>query len=206
MNPALTKKQKTFLEYLQARIRDDGFAPSLREAAAAFEVSHAAIAQMLKALEEKGYIRREGRYSRSIELLKPVQERQLGLAGKEIPLVGEITAGLPMYAQEEYAGHLLVDATLFHSDNLFALKVRGDSMKNAGILNGDIAICEPRQFAADGEIVVALIGFEEASVKRFFRHDTQIELRPENEDYEPMFFDFSDILIQGRVVGIQRAL
>ena len=109
-----------------------------------------------------------------------------------------------MYAQEEWGGSLVLDAALFRGQNLFALKVQGDSMKGAGILDGDLAICEPRQYAENGEIVVALINDDEATVKRFFLHEDHVELRPENSRYPILFCSFGEVLIQGKVLGIQR--
>ena len=110
-----------------------------------------------------------------------------------------------MYAQQEWNGSVLVDRRLFPGQNLFALKVRGDSMKNAGILDRDLAICEPRQYARNNEIVVALIHHEEATVKRFFLHEDRIELRPENPEFNIQYYEFEAILIQGRVMGIIRS-
>ena len=112
-------------------------------------------------------------------------------------MIGRITAGLPMYAQQEWDGSVVVDAELFPGASLFALRVRGDSMQEAGILDGDLAICEPRQYARDGEIVVALIGQEEATVKRFYRVGDQIELHPANLAYTVMRYTFDQVLIQG---------
>ena len=199
-----TPKQQKFLDYLQEQISRHGRAPSLRTAAEDMGVSHAAVAQLIKALEEKGYIRRKGRYSRTIYLLNRAMEAAAVQRWLEVPVIGKVTAGLPMYAQEEWDGSLVVDSAIFRGSNLFALRIKGDSMRNAGILDGDLAICEPRQFAENGEIVVALIGREEATVKRFFLHERKVELRPENESFEPLFYDFSDVLIQGKVVGIHR--
>jgi repressor LexA len=110
-----------------------------------------------------------------------------------------------LYAQQEWGGSVVIDSTLYRGPNLFALKVKGDSMRDAAILDGDLVICEPRQFAEDGEIVVALINQEEATVKRFFRRKRQIELRPENPAYKPARYDFNEILIQGKVIGVQRS-
>ena len=115
-----------------------------------------------------------------------------------------IAAGLPLYAQQEWAGSVVVDAAIYRGSNLFALKITGDSMKGAAILDGDLVICEPRQFAEDGEIIVALIYLEEATVKRFFRRRNHIELRPENPVYTPVRYAFNDVLIQGKVIGVQR--
>jgi repressor LexA len=204
MYSELTSKQKKFLVYLQKNILQQGKAPSLRQAAEEMGISHAAIAQMIKALEEKGFIKRHGRYSRTIYILNRVRKASAIQRWLEIPIIGRITAGLPMYAQEEWDGSLVVDSGIYRGQNLFALKIKGESMKNAGILHGDLAICEPRQFAQNGEIVVALINNEEATVKRFFLHEQYIELCPENENFQPIQFGFSEVLIQGKVVGIHR--
>jgi repressor LexA len=204
MYSELTPKQKKFLTYLQKNILQQGKAPSLRQAAEEMGISHAAIAQMIKALEEKGFIKRHGRYSRTIYLLNRVRKASAIQRWLEIPIIGRITAGLPMYAQEEWDGSLVVDSGIYRGQNLFALRIKGESMKNAGILHGDLAICEPRQFAQNGEIVVALIKNEEATVKRFFLYEQYIELCPENENFQPLQYGFSEVLIQGKVVGIHR--
>ena len=204
MQSKLTPKQQRVLEYLQREIAINRQAPSLRQAASELGVSHAAIAQILKALEQKGYLKREGRYSRTIYLLNRARETSALQRWQEIPVIGRVTAGLPMYAQTEWDGTTVLDTAIFRGQNLFALRVKGDSMKDVGILNGDLAICEPRQYAQNGEIVVALIGGEEATVKRFFLHADHIELRPENTQYATMRYGFGDVLIQGKVIGIQR--
>jgi len=204
MKPRLTPKQQRFLDYLQREITRSGLCPSLRQAAADLGVSHAAIARIFRVLEEKGYVRREDRYSRKVYLLNRAHEAAAVQRWRETPIIGRVTAGLPMYAQTEWDGSIVLDAAVYRSQNLFALRVRGDSMKDAGILSGDLAICEPRQYARNGEIVVALINGEEATVKRFFLHDEHIELRPANSDYTPMRYGFGEVLIQGKVIGIHR--
>ena len=204
MQSQLTYKQQQVLEYLQRKITANSQAPSLRRAAADLGVSHAAIAQIFKALEEKGYIKREGRYSRTVFLLNRTRQTSALQRWFEIPIIGRVTAGLPMYAQMEWDGTAVLDAAVFRGQNLFALRVKGESMKDIGILNDDLAICEPRQYAQNGEVVVALLNGEEATVKRFFLHDDHIELRPENAKYPTMRYSFSEVLIQGKVIGIQR--
>ena len=204
MNTELTPKQQYFLDYLTRKITHAGRAPSLRQAAKDLSVSHAAVAQMLKVLEEKGHVRREGRYSRVVHLLNRVRETAALQRWREIPLVGRIAAGLPLYAQQEWDGGIVVDTALFRGENLFALRVNGDSMQGVGILDDDVAICEPRQYAENGEIVAALINGEEATVKRFFLRKDHVALRPENPDYEIMRYGFGEVLIQGKVIGIQR--
>jgi len=204
MQPTLTAKQQRVLDYLRHEITTSGQAPSLRQAATDLGVSHAAIAQILKALEKKGSLKREGRYSRTVHLLNRARETSASQRWREVPVIGRVTAGLPMYAQTEWDGSTVLDAAVFRGQNLFALRVKGESMKNIGILDGDLAICEPRQYAQNGEIVVALINNEEATVKRFFLRKNHIELRPENTDFSSMRYGFGEILVQGKVIGIQR--
>ncbi len=198
----LTRRQREFFDYLQSRMEAGQDAPSLRAAAEDLGVSHTAVAGLLQTLQDKGWLRREGRYSRSLVLLDPGTPDPGGV--RAVPIIGRVAAGLPLYAQQEWAGSVLVDNTVFRGDNLFALRVQGDSMRDAGILEGDLAICEPRQFATNGEIVVALIGGEEATVKRFFYRGDHIELRPENDRHPVQTYTLGEVLIQGKVIGIQR--
>ena len=204
MQTELTPKQQRLLDYLQRAIDQKGQSPSLRQAAADIGVSHAAIAQGLKALEAKGHIKREGRYSRKVYLLNRIRQAGAAHRWREIPVIGRVTAGLPMYAQQEWDGTVVVDGAVFTGDNLFVLRINGDSMCDAGILDGDLAICQPRQYAENGEIVVALVRNEEATVKRFYLHSDHVELRPENADYPAMHYGFDEVMVQGKVVGIQR--
>ncbi|MBV5317818.1 MAG: repressor LexA [Desulfobulbaceae bacterium] len=201
---ALTPRQREFFEYLQHRINHGEGAPSLRTAAEDLTISHTAVASLLQALQAKGWIRREGRYSRNLTLLATVAPEIAATNGRTVPIIGRVAAGLPLYAQQEWAGTILVDPAIYRGEQLFALRVQGDSMKDIGILEGDLAICEPRQFAANGEIVVALINNEEATVKRFFYRGDHIELKPENDRYPLMTYGLGEVLIQGKVVGIQR--
>ena len=198
----LTRRQREFFDYLRSRMEAGQDAPSLRAAAEELGVSHTAVAGLLQTLQDKGWLRREGRYSRSLVLLDPGTPDPGGV--RAVPIIGRVAAGLPLYAQQEWAGSVLVDSTVFRGDNLFALRVQGDSMRDAGILEGDLAICEPRQFATNGEIVVALVGGEEATVKRFFYRGDHIELRPENDRHPVQTYTLGEVLIQGKVIGIQR--
>jgi repressor LexA len=202
MKPLLTKKQQKVYEYIKTAMEKYGTAPTLRTAAADLCISHAAVAQTLALLEEKNYIRRQGRYSRTLHILDPIGDQTR--VHKQVPIIGRITAGLPLYAQQEWEGSILVDSAVYPGKDLFALKIVGSSMKNAGILDQDIAICRPRQYARNREIVVALIHREEATVKRFFLHPDSIELRPENPEFTSRMYKFDDILIQGKVIGIIR--
>ena len=200
----LTETQKRLYDYLAERIAGDGRAPSLRQAAADMGVSHNAVAQLLGQLEKKGMVERGGRYSRSIRLVAGPARHRPPDRSRELPIIGQVTAGLPMYAQQEWDGSVLVDRRLFPGDSLFCLRIRGESMRGAGILHGDLAVCEPRQYAADGEIVAVLIQGEEATVKRFFLQADHIELRPENPEFPVMRYPFGEVLVQGKVVGVIR--
>ncbi len=204
MRQKLTQTQQRMLDYLKQQVKENGLCPSLRTAAAGLDISHAAVAQTLKALEDKAYIKREGRYSRTLHILEHTGGLFADQRQKQVPIIGRITAGLPMYAQEEWGGSLILDAAVYPGQNLFALKIQGSSMKNAGILDQDLAVCEPRQYARNREIVVALIHHEEATVKRFFLFPDKIELRPENPDFSPQTYGFDEVLIQGKVIGIVR--
>ncbi len=204
MHPELTPKQQKFFDYLESEITRSGKSPSLRQAAAKMGVSHAAISQLIKALEEKGMIKRDGYYSRTIHLLNRARETAGVMRWIEVPIIGNIAAGLPLYAQQEWAGSVVIDVAVYRGSNLFALKVKGDSMINAAILDGDLVICEPRQYAENGEIIVALVNQEEATVKRFYRRKGHIELRPENPAYKSMTYAFNEVLVQGKVIGVNR--
>jgi len=200
----LTPKQERALEYFEQKIKQTGRAPSLRQAAADLKISHTAVAQFIQALEAKGLLKRSGRYGRIIELVQPDRMPSSDDNWRKVPIVGKINAGLPLFAQQEWDGAVIVDGNMYKPPNLFALRVNGDSMKNAGILDKDIVICEPRQYAQDGEIIVALINNEEATVKRFFLKKTHIELRPENKAFKTVKYEFGEMMIQGKVVGVQR--
>jgi len=204
MEYQLTPGQQRLLDYLKSTVQHTGSTPSLRQAARDLGVSHAAVSQGLKMLERKGLVKRQGRYSRTLHLIGPTGETAAAQRWIEVPVVGRVTAGLPLYAQQEWEGSLVLDSALYPGGSLFALRVRGDSMQGAGILDGDMAICTPRQYAQNGEIVVALVHAEEATVKRFFLHRDHVELRPENPDYPVMRYGFDEVLVQGKVVGIQR--
>ena len=204
MEPQLTPGQKRLFDYLKRVIARNGSAPSLRQAARDLGISHAAVSQGLKLLEHKGVVKRQGRYSRTLHLIGPTGETAAAQRWIAVPIVGRVNAGLPLYAQQEWEGSLVLDSSLYRGRHLFALRVRGDSMQGAVILAGDIALCTPRQYAANGEIVVALVHDEESTVKRFFLHRDHVELRPENPDYPVMRYGFDEVLVQGRVIGIQR--
>jgi repressor LexA len=204
MQPDLTAKQELFLAYLQKQVERTGVAPSLRKAAADLKISHTSVAQFVHILEKKGFLKRDGHYSRDIYLLDKRGFEAAPQRCREVPIIGRISAGLPLYAQHEWDGTVVVDRDMFRGRNLFALRVKGNSMRNAGMLSDDIVICEPRQYAQDGEIVVALIHDDEATVKRFFLRKDHIELRPENRRFKIQRYAFGEVSIQGKIIGLFR--
>ena len=184
-------------------MKNHGHAPSLRQAAGDMGVSHGAVSQMIRVLEQKGVLRREGRYSRTLHLLNRAGEAAGMMRWVEVPVIGRIAAGLPLYAQQEWDGSIVIDGAMYTGNNLFALRVQGDSMKGVAILDGDLVICEPSQYAENGEIIVALVDQEEATVKRLQRLDGRVILKAENRDYPPMVFS-DGVEILGVVVAVLR--
>ena len=157
----------------------------------------------LQTLEDKGYIRRDPTKPRAIEVMDSSSDLQNVEKVIHIPIVGRVTAGQPILAVENIEGTFPLPANLVRQDNDFMLKVQGESMIGAGILDGDFIIVRQQNEARNGEIVVALIG-DEATVKRFFKEKTLIRLQPENPSMEPIYSQ--DVTILGKVVGVFRTM
>ena len=190
----LNNSQQKILDYLRERSQD-GLPPSVREICAATGLkSTSTVHAHLKVLEENGFISRDAGLNRAIHISGV--ERSV-----QVPVLGRVTAGLPILAVDDIEGYLPVNESQSRGRELFALKVVGDSMINAGILDGDIVIAHKTPVAENGDIVVALLG-EEATVKRFYREDGHIRLQPENPDYEPIIAD--QVVILGRLVSLVR--
>jgi repressor LexA len=198
----LTKRQREVLSYLDDHIRSHGFAPSMEEIADHFSLqSLSTVHEHLTNLEQKGAIRRSYNESRGIEILPP-----RGISGAtEIPLLGIVAAGMPIEA-------VLHQETLAVPDNMlpargpnYALRVRGDSMIDEHIVEGDYVVVHGRQSADNGEMVIALVNGSEATVKKFYREPGGwVRLQPANASMAPLRFPEDDILIQGVVVGVIR--
>ena len=204
---ALTKRQKEVLNYLVTFMDKQGYAPSFEEIARALRLtSLATVHKHLSTLEKKGFIRRGYNQSRSIEVMqlpRPVRTEILDRHVVELPLAGRIAAGRPLEAVEDREAISLGDFTRGH--NNFVLQVKGDSMREDHILDGDYIVVEQTQVANPGEIVVALVGEDEATVKRFYREaGGKIRLQPANAQMAPIVMPASDVRIQGRVVGVLR--
>lgn len=200
----LTPKQKKLLEYLTDQITTSGLPPSVSEMATGLKVrSKNAIAKLLTALESKGYIRRTGK-ARGIEVLNPEGE-PLSRGMLSVPLLGRITAGLPMLAEEQVEDWLNLPASLVKGrKDMFLLRVQGMSMKDAGIFNKDLVLVRQQKIAEVNDIVVALLE-DEATVKRLVKKEAKYFLKAENKEY-PNIYPEHEWSIQGKVVGVIRKL
>ncbi len=196
----LTPRQQKILDFIRARIRERGFPPTVREIGEEFGIrSTNGVHGFLRALEKKGAINRDRGLARSIEVLDP-DTGELDRPGV-LPLAGRIAAGRPIEAIEQQ--DTLDVPSLFEGSGRFALQVRGDSMIDAGILEGDYVIVEKRNTARNGEIVVALLADGEATLKRFYKDADRVRLVAENPRYAPIVA--RDVALQGVVVGLVRA-
>jgi repressor LexA len=210
----LTPRQQAVLAFLRAETARRGFPPTLREVGEHFGFRSTASARdHLRALERKGCLTRQPHLSRGIVLAAPPPPvahsttKKSKMPPRGIPLLGEIAAGAPKLAIEQHDEALPIDPALFGGGELFALRVQGDSMVEAGILNGDFALVRPQADVPNGAIVAALID-DAATVKRFFRHGRRVRLQPENPTMEPLLLDARDaeLRILGLVVGVIRKL
>jgi repressor LexA len=203
----LTKRQKEVLDFLVTFMNKHGYSPSFEEIARSLKLtSLATVHKHITTLERKGFVRRAYNQSRSIEVMqlpKPVREQVLDRHTVELPLMGRIAAGRPLEAVQE--NETLSLGEFARSDKTFALQVKGSSMIDDHILNGDYVVVEPTQVANPGEIVVALVGNDDATLKRFYREPGgKIRLQPANSDMAPIIVPAADVKIQGRVVGVLR--
>ena len=212
----LTAKQRELLLFIDERLKDGGISPSFDEMRAALDLkSKSGVHRLISALEERGFIRRLPNRARALEVVKipeaqaatvtPIRPAVVSPANDtmEIPLYGRIAAGTPIEAlqgTEVFA----VPAALLGPGEHYALEVSGDSMVDEGILDGDFALIRKVDTAHDGEIVVALIDNEEATLKTFRREGSMIRLDPANRRYEPQRYDPRRVRIQGRLAGLIR--
>jgi repressor LexA len=204
----VTERQRAILDYLQEFVDDHGYPPTVREIGEAVGLrSPSTVHAHLAQLERAGLLRRDPTKPRAIELTDRRRELEVSPADvHRLPLVGEIAAGGPLLAEENIEEYVAVPEPLSRGGEEFLLRVKGESMVNAGILDGDFVVVERRQDARNGEIVVALAGddesADEATVKRFFREDGRVRLQPENDALEPIYADHVQIL--GKVIGVFR--
>ncbi|MGN1420114.1 MAG: transcriptional repressor LexA [Eubacterium sp.] len=191
----ISEKQKQIFDFIKERIASYGTAPSVREIGAAVGLkSTSSVQYNLNALEDAGYIKRDANLKRTIRIAGSAE------SVSHIPLIGTVTAGVPILATQQIEDYIALSGV--SGNNLFALHIKGDSMINAGIYDGDIVIVEQCPVADNGEIVVALID-EEATVKRFYKEKGHFRLQPENDKYEPIIVEECTIL--GRVKTLIRS-
>lgn len=203
----LTKRQKQVLDFLVNFMNRQGYSPSYEEMARSLGLaSLATVHKHLSTLERKGYIRRGHNRSRSVEVIhlpRSVREEVLGRHAVELPLAGRIAAGKPVEAIEQQESISLGD--FVRGRNSYVLQVKGNSMRDDHILDGDFIVVEQTQVANHGEIVVALVRGEEATLKRFYREaGNRIRLQPANSEMSPILVPAEDVKVQGRVVGVLR--
>ena len=193
MKNVLTPSRKKILDYLKKSAAENR-SPSVREICEATGLkSTSTVHSHLNVLEENGYITRSGGH-RSIRMSDDEPS-------VSVPVIGRVTAGLPIYAFEEVTGHIPFPSAKAAGRELFALNVTGESMRDIGILDGDIVVCEKTPSAENGDIVVALIG-DEATVKSFYKEDGHFRLQPHNPDFEPIITD--ELSILGKVISLYR--
>lgn len=204
----LTPRQQAIFEFIKDEVRKKGYPPSVREIGEGIGLrSSSTVHAHLEKLEQKGYIRRDRTKPRAIEILVPdpptsphFQPTQL----VAVPLLGRVAAGAPILAEENIESYISLPQDIVRQGtSQFCLKVKGDSMIDAGILNGDTILVRQQSYAENGEIIVAMLN-DEATVKRFYRLQDKVKLQPENPAYEPIYS--RDIVILGKVVAVFRLI
>ncbi|WP_117169576.1 transcriptional repressor LexA [Paraliobacillus sediminis] len=204
----ISKRQQAILDYIKDEVAAKGYPPSVREIGGAVGLaSSSTVHGHLARLEKKGYIRRDPTKPRAIEVLHAADDSSIPKGEVTFaPVIGKVTAGIPITAVENIEEYIPLPLTLTHGDatdqSIFVLVIEGESMIEAGILDGDMVIVKQQQTAQNGEIVVAMTDENEATVKRFFKEKDHIRLQPENATMEPLIYD--NVSILGRVIGLYR--
>jgi repressor LexA len=203
----LTKRQQEIFDFIKRYSAKNGYPPTVRDIGKAVGLaSSSTVHAHLANLEKLGLLRRDPTKPRAIELLdRAVESVRSAVRPAGVPLVGSVAAGQPILAEENIEEYVDVPSAAGGEDGDFVLRVRGDSMIDAGILEGDYVVVRPQDVAVDGEIVVALVGEEsEATVKRFFHEADHVRLQPENTTMEPI--RSKDVRVLGKVVGLYRSV
>ena len=202
----LTRRQQQIFEFIKRYTQEQGYPPTVRDIGQAIGLtSSSTVHAHLANLERLGLLRRDPTKPRAMEVIAEKAKRIVNPSG--LPLIGRVAAGAPILAEENIEEYVEVSPLAGGDTGDFVLEVRGDSMKNAGILDGDTVVVRKQATAADGEIVVAIVGDDtepeaEATVKRYFRERDHIRLEPENESFEPI--RSPDVKVMGRVIGVFR--
>jgi repressor LexA len=200
MGKGLTRRQKEILTFVQRYGEAHGYPPSVREIGQALGLtSSSTVHSHLAALERKGYLRRDPSKPRALEVLRDEREMPVRKV-VALPIVGRVAAGQPILAQENIEDYFSLPADFVRSEEAFILRVRGDSMINAGIQDGDMLVVRKQPTAQNGEIVVARVDGDEATVKRFFKEPDRIRLQPENDSMEPIYT--RDAAIEGVALAV----
>jgi repressor LexA len=201
----LTKRQQEIFEYIKKYSAKYGYPPTVRDIGKAVGLaSSSTVHAHLANLEKIGLLRRDPSKPRALELLdRAVDSVKSVVRPNGLPLVGQVAAGQPVLAEENIEDYVDVPPLVGGEQGEYVLRVRGESMKDAGILEGDLVVVRPQDTASDGDVVVALLG-EEATVKRFFQESDHVRLQPENEAMDPI--RSKDVRVLGRVVGLLRSL
>jgi repressor LexA len=198
----LTKRQQEIFDFIKRYSAKYGYPPTVRDIGKAVGLaSSSTVHAHLANLERIGLLRRDPTKPRAIEMLDKAAAGVRNLVSPGLPLVGQVAAGQPIVAEENVEEYIQTPDFVGGDDGEYLLRVRGESMKDVGILEGDLVVVRPQETAADGEIVVALVG-EEATVKRFFQEADHVRLQPENSTMEPI--RSRDVRVLGRVVGLMR--
>ena len=194
----LKPKEQRVYDFIKERIGINGYAPSVREVCADLNIKSTSTVQMyVDRLIDKGYLERENGKSRTLKLVGGVEKDSVN--NYRVPLLGQVAAGLPILTAENFDGYINFSTEKKYDDkSLFALTVKGESMREIGIMNGDVVIVEKCEYADNGKIVVAMIE-DEATVKRFYKENGKYRLQPENKDMEPIIAD--EVSILGQVVA-----
>ncbi|MBJ7519528.1 MAG: transcriptional repressor LexA [Solirubrobacteraceae bacterium] len=205
----LTKRQQEIFDFIKRYSADNGYPPTVRDIGKAVGLaSSSTVHAHLANLEKLGLLRRDPSKPRAMELLDRAVEQASRLnplrEGGGLPVVGQVAAGAPLLAEENIEEYVAVPPAAGGETGEYVLRVRGDSMVDAGILEGDYVVVRPQSTATDGEIVVALVGEESATVKRFFHEGDHIRLQPENSRLDPILS--SDVQVLGKVVGLFRSV
>ena len=200
----LTERQSAILSFIEGEIRRKGYPPSVREIGEAVGLSSSSTVHAhLSHLEERGYIRRDPTKPRAIEILIGDERPELRRDLVRLPILGRVAAGQPLLADENIEEYFPLPRDFGPIEEAFMLRVRGESMIEAGIFHGDLVVVQRTPNAENGEIVVALIE-DEATVKRFYRESGRIRLQPENQTMEPIYA--TDVTVVGRVIGLVRRI
>jgi len=201
----LTKRQQVVLDWIADFVHEHNMPPTVREIGRAFKIASSSVFDHLKALERKGLLKRGDLGPRSLELTGSAQSKCRYCAS--VPILGRIAAGPPSFATENIEGALTVNKRFVAHGKHFALRVRGDSMVDAGIFDGDVVLVRAQSTVDNGDIAVCLIEGEEATLKRVYcEKKGKIRLQPENRRMKPMIVDASDLTIQGKVLTVERIL